>query len=170
MGDARDRGRFDWLAELCGALAPAAAAGFAAFKLAPLFSFAPATALTASSLGVFALAFAAMRSVDPEPQQHELPEFPVEPIEPSELLLDDRYEEPDDALLLEDVLGAPDPTSRVVQLFAPEAMPTAGQLKARIDRHLANGPQPASEPIPTQAPDASDALYAALAELRRSLR
>jgi hypothetical protein len=43
-------------------------------------------------------------------------------------------------------------------------MPTPGQLKARIDRHLeGGGPAEAS-------PDASQALYDALAELRRSLR
>jgi len=42
-------------------------------------------------------------------------------------------------------------------------MPTAGQLKDRIDRHLVNGTAPASPP------DASAALHEALAELRRSL-
>jgi hypothetical protein len=42
-------------------------------------------------------------------------------------------------------------------------MPTAGELKARIDRHLV-------ESAPPAAPDASQDLYDALAQLRRSLR
>jgi hypothetical protein len=58
----------------------------------------------------------------------------------------------------------------VVQLFEPAAMPTAGELKARIDRHVANPPigrDNNSTPAPA---DASGALFEALAELRRSLR
>jgi hypothetical protein len=41
-------------------------------------------------------------------------------------------------------------------------MPTPGELSDRIDRHL--------EREPAAAPDASQALHDALAELRRSLR
>jgi hypothetical protein len=43
-------------------------------------------------------------------------------------------------------------------------MPTPGQLKSRIDRHRSQAAAPAG------APDASQALSDALAELRRSLR
>ena len=67
-------------------------------------------------------------------------------------------------LLLDDPLPAADPDSRVVQLFADGRMPTAGQLKHRIDRHLADGARPGTPS------DASDALSEALAALRRSLR
>jgi hypothetical protein len=80
---------------------------------------------------------------------------------PAELVLtdDDRLA---DELLLEDALPQVAPDSRVVQLFDPAAMPTAGQLKERIDRHL----ERASSDSPA---DASQALYDALAELRIEL-
>lgn len=67
-------------------------------------------------------------------------------------------------LLLDTELAHFGPGSRVVRLFEPSSMPTAGELKARIDRHLVQSPQ---QPAP---PDASQELYDALAELRRSLR
>lgn len=69
-----------------------------------------------------------------------------------------------DELLLDDILGAVRPDSRVVRLFAPGELPTPGQLKISIDRHLQSrtGPPP--------IPDATQALSEALAELRRSLR
>lgn len=172
MSGAGEKGRFDWLVELGGAVAPAAAVGFAAFSLAPSLGFAPAIAILVSSLAGFVLAYAAMRAVATEPRRHALAPFEVKQIGlPEELLLDVRYEqpsdvEPDDALLLDDPLGPTDPDSRVVRLFAPEKMPTAGQLLERIDRHLAEVPRPDLQPVP----DASDSLYQALAELRRSLR
>lgn len=56
-----------------------------------------------------------------------------------------------------------DADSRVVQLFDPQAGPTAGELSERIDRHLAS---PGSRPIP----DASAELRDALSALRQSLR
>ena len=67
-------------------------------------------------------------------------------------------------LMLDDVLAEIAPDSRVVRLFDRKAMPTPGQLKSRIDRHVVNGAPPAAPS------DASEALSAALAELRRSLR
>ena len=67
-------------------------------------------------------------------------------------------------LELADVLAQLPPDSRVVRLFDVAAMPTAGQLQARIERHLkGDSPQPAPA-------DATDALHQALADLRRSLR
>jgi hypothetical protein len=66
-------------------------------------------------------------------------------------------------LVLEDILAELGPESRVVRLFDPAAMPTPAQVKARIERHLGE------ESAPTAPPDASQALYDALAELRRSL-
>jgi hypothetical protein len=54
--------------------------------------------------------------------------------------------------------------SRVVRLFDPAAMPSPEQLKDRIDQQLDGGASP------PPSPDASQALYDALSELRRSLR
>jgi hypothetical protein len=117
-----------------------------------------------------------------EPRRHVLPEFALDRVEADELLLDVVYDEPllldhvfeeeDDALLLEDALPKAEPESRVVRLFAHPPMLTPGQLKDRIDRHLAGGP-PTSAALSRISPpqvDASEALYAALDELKRSLR
>jgi hypothetical protein len=81
--------------------------------------------------------------------------------------LDPPVRSPADAeeLLLDDVLAELKPDSRVVRLFNPADVPTAGELKARIDRHLGEGMNPAA---PRQQDD-SQALYDALANLRRSL-
>ena len=65
-------------------------------------------------------------------------------------------------LLLEDVLAEIQPDSRVIRLFNPGAMPTAGELHSRIERHLNQRSQEHS--------DAAQALNDALADLRRSLR
>jgi hypothetical protein len=187
MDEARIRARYDWLVEVAGALAPGLGAGFAAFKLAPSFGFATAAAMTVSGLTAFGLGLLGMRAVRPEPREHVLAGFRVEPIERDGLLPDGIAEEPlllevrcEESLLLEDVaehgtllLDDPlvsDPDSRVVQLFASPPMPTPGQMKEQIDRHLATGAAPAGHEDERPAPDASDALYAALAELRRSLR
>ena len=70
---------------------------------------------------------------------------------------------PDAALALDEILAELGPDSRVVRLFDPAAMPTPRELNSRIARHLGDG----SPPAPT---DDSQALYDALAELRRSLR
>jgi hypothetical protein len=69
-----------------------------------------------------------------------------------------------DELVLDDILAELGPDSRVVRLFDPAKMPTPGQLNSRIERHL----EEAS--LPPASPDAAQALYDALAELRRSLR
>jgi hypothetical protein len=66
--------------------------------------------------------------------------------------------------VLSDILAKLGPDSRVVRLFDPAAMPTPAQLNDRIERHLRSSSQQAGQP------DASDALYQALNELRRSLR
>jgi hypothetical protein len=65
-------------------------------------------------------------------------------------------------LLLEDVLVELQPDSRVIRLFDPAAVPTAGELHSRIERHLNQRSQEHS--------DAAQALNDALADLRRSLR
>lgn len=86
----------------------------------------------------------------------------TERYEADELLLTERYESAEEPLVLDDILDQLSPDSRVVRLFDPAAMPTPAQLKSRIDRHL-DGAAP-------EAPDASQALHDALAELRRSIR
>lgn len=187
MNKRDDRGQFDWLVEIAGASAPAAAAAFAAAKLAPLTDWSLSTAVLVGFGGVFAVAFMAMRIVPAETRHLALPGFepPVlldDVLLDDVLLLDERYEAPGELLLdqplvdaateavaellLDDPLPTPPPDSRVVQLFADGRMPTAGQLKDRIDRHLADG----AGPTPSTTIDASDALSEALAELRRSLR
>ena len=102
----------------------------------------------------------------------------IEPANAGELLLTeqvelvltdaDRLEPPADPtadeLVLDDILAELGPQSRVVRLFDPSAMPTPAQLTAKIEEHL-------REPKPELGHgDASQALYEALAELRRSLR
>lgn len=75
-------------------------------------------------------------------------------------------DQPSEPLLLDDVLAELRPDARVVQLFDPARMPTAGELRSRIDRHLGEAGRGASL---SPQPDASQALYDALADLRRSL-
>jgi hypothetical protein len=90
------------------------------------------------------------------------------PTPPEELLPtnDDLSRASDEPLVLDDVIAELGPDSRVVRLFDPAAMPTAGELNQRIARHLVRG-APSAPPPPH---DASGALHEALAELRRSLR
>ena len=180
MSKTHDRGQLDWLVELMGAAAPAVAAAFAAAKLAPVNGWALSTAMLVGFGGVFVLAFTAMRVVPAEARHLALADFEPAIILDDVLLLDEPFVAMDELLLdqplveaatvavaellLDDALPAPAPDSRVVQLFADGRMPTAGQLKHRIDRHLADGGRAAAPG------DASDMLTEALAELRRSLR
>ena len=98
------------------------------------------------------------------------------------LLLDERVDQ-DDALLLDDPLPGVDDDSRVVRLFAPHsAAPAAttplagpGEMLARIETFLGQdrGAATAGEQSRSDRPaaeDASAALHAALADIRRSLR
>lgn len=183
MSRTHDRGQLDWLVEVMGAAAPAWAAAYAAAMLAPANGWPMATSMLVAGGGVFALAFTAMRIVPAEIRHHALPVFDTAVVLDDVLLLDEPYEVIDELLLdqplveagceavaellLDDPLAAAAPDSRVVILFADGRMPTAGQLKSRIDRHLADGARPDT---PGDASDASDALSEALAALRRSLR
>ena len=173
-----ERARFDWLVELGGASALGLAAGFAALKAAPSLALPGPPAMTAGAFAFFSLGMMAMRAVRPESLEHVLEGFAIDPIAVDELLLDEIVEEPlllddvyeDGALLLDDPLMGPEPADRVVQLFATQPMPTPGELKDRIDRHLAGTPrQPLAQMPPPQA-DATKALYAALNDLKHSLR
>ncbi|HVM21732.1 MAG TPA: hypothetical protein VM308_00325 [Sphingomicrobium sp.] len=110
----------------------------------------------------------ALAALDSRPR-FPVPVFDLRAIDPAaltELVLTDadRVDRGSDApepLVLDDVLAELGPDSRVVRLFDRQAMPTPGQLQARIDNHL--GQQ-------SGAGDASQALSDALAELRRALR
>jgi hypothetical protein len=134
-----------------------------------------------SAIAAFPGALFLLRALEGGPKPFPQPIFDILKIEPvpladlGELVLSDsdRLDElvlgetdrlDDQPLMLEDVLVDVEPDSRVVQLFDPSAMPTPGQLKDRIDRHLDGGTSH------SPSPDASEALLAALADLRRSLR
>ncbi|HET9812199.1 MAG TPA: hypothetical protein VFP57_00890 [Sphingomicrobium sp.] len=144
-------------------------AGAVAFAAARLGSI-PLT--VAAAAAAFAGCLLTLAQVRPRVPSFALAEFacaPFEPVVPDELVLTDADRRtpldnaPSDAVLvLDDILAELGPDSRVVRLFDPAAMPTAGELKARIDGHL-------NRAIPA-APDATQDLYAALDELRRSLR
>ena len=182
-----ERARFDWLVEFGGAAALGLAGGYAAFKAAPSLALPSAVAMAVAGLAFFGLGILAVRVVPPTRPCFALPEFALEPV-PDILLLDEGAEEPllldqpyreepllldtlfeEEALLLQDPLAAPAAESRVMQLWAGvPPPPTAGELKDRIDRHLAVAPRAAKPP--PQQPDASAALFAALDELKRSLR
>jgi hypothetical protein len=158
--------------------------GILSFGAAAIFAAAVAYAvcrLTSSMATVAAAGAAALfialqilRSISPSDRGFSLTQFaPAEMAleESNELLLTeaDRFNgghssDANDELVLDDVLAKSGEESRVVRMFDPSAMPTPGQLKARIDRHLNQTPAQGA------SPDASGALHEALAELRRSLK
>jgi hypothetical protein len=138
-----------WLFDLGGASALAGATGFAFFKLGPP-DFLPFGAAVVVSLA-FLATYSVLKRIGNEPAALPLGNFAAAEIE---------LEPEPEALLLDDILASMGPDSRVVRLFAPDQMPTAGQLKERIDRHIGGA---------TDA-DAADALHQALAEIRKSLR
>jgi hypothetical protein len=158
--------RVEFLIDAGAATLLAGAVGYAAMSLAPALGLSAST--TALS---FLGCFYGLRRIEPEAQAFPLREINSLPsIEPTSNVLEltdaDRwYPQPadDDELLLDRELAHFGADSRVVRLFEPSAMPTAGELKSRIDRHLLGSVQSAP-------PDASQDLYDALAQLRRSLR
>lgn len=86
-----------------------------------------------------------------------LPAFELAPLEfDPEAGTDDSA----DTLILDEVVASIAADSTVVRLVA--AVPTAGELRDSIERHLRSHPQ---DPIP----DAADELRSALAELKQSL-
>lgn len=154
------------------AAALAASAGFAAFALLQALLAEPVLGAVTGGVGAIIYLFGvrALRAVGPR-ERFRVAVFDVsqiEPMDPPELLLTDRYEPvadiAQDPLVLDDILAELGPDSRVVRLFDPAAMPTPGQLDDHIQRHLVSA-APAATP-----PDASQVLREALAELRQSLR
>jgi hypothetical protein len=161
----------------------AAAACYASFNLAAQLIVQPERAMASAAVAVlvYLISSSLLRRVQAEPPKLEISVFNVRALEldrPDELLLTEQVEliltdadrlhpnsaNPAGELVLDDVLAEIGPGSRVVRLFDPAAMPTPGQLDVRIQQHLRESS--------TAAPpaDASQALFDALAELRRSLR
>jgi hypothetical protein len=176
------RERIEKAVDIGAATALAAAVAFSLYKLLPGTVGRPYFNLVDACLGVvaFLLSFRFLRGLgskapDFELRLFELPQLSFD--EPDELLLTqqvellltdaDRVKPPrstEEELVLNDILAKLGPQSRVVRLFDPAAMPTPAQLNDRIERHL-RGSTRQSSPA-----DASEALYQALNELRRSLR
>ena len=116
------------------------------------------TVVAGSVAAAFGLTLAGLRRVPPAVTlAQELTATPV-----ADLLAeaDRSLAHAEDELVLDDILAALNPDSRVVRLFERDPMPTAREMQARIDRQLDG---------PVTAPDASQALHEALADLRRSL-
>jgi hypothetical protein len=161
------------------------------FTSASLFAGATgysALMVTASTVGAAGLAVAgflgasvAMSRIK-DTSHFPLPQFPVTDVDPdelpellltelpelllterTELLLTDKLEGANDELLLVDRLEQPAQDSRVIRLFDPRTLPTAGELHKRIERHLRSEQDAAY-------PDATAELHQALAALRGSLR
>lgn len=139
----------------------------AALLLAAAVSYALWTIVAAQSVaaaggvGAFAACLAGLRRISSAaPCDEDAPRC-VTPVADLLAEADRSLAHAEDELVLEDILAALGPNFRVVRLFEPGNMPTPAQMKARIDRHL--------EGDGTAAPDASQALHDALADLRRSL-
>ena len=167
--DARFAQRIEGIVTVASAAILAAAVAFALGRL----STSMVTAGAAAAL-VLLIAPLILRSIEAGDREFSLAHFaPAELVleGPDELLLTDadRLDQGHSSaaageLMLDDVLVSLADDSRVVRLFDASAMPTPGQLKAQIDRHLGQT-QPA-----TGLQDASAALHQALAELRHSLK
>ena len=158
------------------AIASVGAAAIFAVAVAYAVSRLTASTVTidASAAAALFVAMLTLRSIAPDER-----ELPLAQFEPAELVFEDSDEllltdadrvdqtppcDADDELVLDDILAELGEESRVVRLFDRSAMPTPGQLRTRIDRHLNQAQsQEASS-------DASEALHEALAKLRHSLK
>lgn len=153
------------------ALALGAAGGFAGFAIVPASPFlgAPFAGGAAAALTMTLAGLAVMRRVGAaEPTGFDIALVPLDEF---------AGEEPLDLI---DRIEAPATDSRVVRLFAPEKIEAPGELAARIDDWLDGARQRIGESGkrlvtgaaghgPRSSP-ASAALYAALSDIRRSLR
>jgi hypothetical protein len=148
----------------------AAASAFAAHAWLRVGAGPPllAAGTAAAGLLAFYLCLRMLSAVQPAQPRLPVPIFDVREVEPFDetaAALADSAEPPpagEEPLLLDDILAGIEPDSRVVRLFDPAAMPTAGELQSRIDRHLDGSAE--------RNADAAQALHDALAELRRSIR
>ena len=175
----------------------AGAVGYAAYGLAAAAGIEPRLGLCAAGAGALAyLPCSRLLGTGARGPHYALPDFAVRDFEfvedLDELLLTERLTAADELVLtdadrvhpegsasihaplvLDDILAEIGPDARVVRLFDRTAMPAArltpGQLQSRIASHLEGGVSQFPPPN-ASGPDASEALSAALAELRRSLR
>ena len=175
-------------AELIATVAVGGAIGFATWALAPLGT--GVVALSAASIAGVAgtiTAWWVMGRVDREQPASGDRFVPVDYDETADVLLLDEPIDDAEALLLEAPSSTARANSRVVQLFAapatadeaerPESrgeamLPAPGEMVATIENFLggarnSGGADDQSRPA---AADASAALHAALADIRRSLR
>ena len=174
------RERIEKTVDLGAASVLAAAVGFSLLRLLPSAVAQPYILAGCSGIAVFLLSFRFLRGFGSKRPDFKVRAFELRNVsfdEAEELLLTDQIElvlteadrlrpqrSAEDELVLNDILEKLGPQSRVVRLFDPAAMPTPAQLNDRIERHLRAGSRPAPPA------DASEALYQALDELRRSLR
>jgi hypothetical protein len=164
----------EWIATAC----VAGAIGFAVSALAPLGAAliaAPAAGGLAAIGALFLMARIgrAGRALD---QRFT----PVDFTDEADVLMLDDPVESEDVLLLDDPWPAISEDSRVVRLFAVPTtahatipLPAPGEMAARIENFLGVGRTDRAADAashPAVAADASAALHAALADIRRSLR
>ena len=123
-------------------------------------------ATTVGALAAFGAGWAVMRRTDAD-RLAGIATFEAAVLDADELLLTD------EVLMLDDPLTEPAANSRVVRLFATEE-PTPGQLVERIADFLGDNQRTVTEALENATAarrvDASDALHAALANIRASLR
>ncbi len=165
MSDSSRDGLAAWLIDGAAAGIAGAAVGWSVLVVVGQ------TEALVAGVAVLLAAMLGLRLVQPEPRRFKVPAFELPDVAVDAEILELTELEP---LLLQDALPEPEPHSRVVQLFPRQAVPTAGELKARIDAHLERQPRHPLPPgtggeVVSLPVDASAALRAAIADLRRSL-
>ena len=169
-----ERPAIEIAAESIAAACVGGATAFAVWSAAP-----PAAWLSAVTGGVLAAtgALFLMRRVD-RPRKAGDRFVPVDFAGEAVLAPDDAIDD-EGTLLLDDPLPALHEDSRVVRLFSvpasaiePAPLPAPGEMAARIENFLGGTRTgtAAADPTLHAATDASAALHAALADIRRSLR
>ena len=159
MGWNQKIGAVERLVEYVAALSLSAGAAFATVMLAPLAGLALIGSAAGGALVAGGGALLLLGRVDaPGPAMSEfaLVELPVASTAVDELLLDDP-------------IKSPEAESRVVRLFGDEPLPAPGELVTRIADFLESGRGPVRDQA-LASNEASAALHAALADIRRSLR
>lgn len=159
MGWNQKIGAVERLVEFVAALSLSAGAAFATVVLAPLAGLALVGSAVGGALVVGGGALLLLGLVDSPGTatlDFALVDLPVAGKVEDELLLDDPIKAPAD--------------SRVVQLFGDEPLPAPGELVTRIADFLESGRGPVREQVQASSNEASAALHAALADIRRSLR
>ena len=163
--------KMDRAAEMCGALALALGGAVSAWIATPMLVEARQPVALGVAMVGGALGWLFVHGAGGRTMRLALPEFAIgaleaEAVEPTQSEAID-----DDVLILDQRVEMTQDPPRVVSLFGSDEVATPGELQRRIAAHLSAHPAP---PVPGTAPhvvpDASDALFEALADLRRSLR